>query len=145
MMLMMTHPGPGLWMVSQVLLLIYFKMDNGSNVCGIEFDYNNEEKEEEKKEEEEEKKEENAEVRMDRGGDKELVEDKEEMEESEKEEDDSKSILSGNESKHEVFYNDQIFRQLFLGFKVKSEEGRSVNHCQEQVFCSFCLRLYQAG
>ena len=23
------------------MLLVYFKMDNGSNVCGIEFNYNN--------------------------------------------------------------------------------------------------------
>merc|ERR1719239_2028262 len=33
--------GPGLWVLSQALLLLYFKMDNGSNVCGIEFNYNN--------------------------------------------------------------------------------------------------------
>ena len=28
-------------------MLLYFKMDNGSNVCGIEFNYNNEGREEE--------------------------------------------------------------------------------------------------
>ena len=38
---MMTHSGPCLWVLSQVLLLLYFKLDNGSNVCGIEFNYNN--------------------------------------------------------------------------------------------------------
>ena len=31
------------------MLLLYFKLDNGSNVCGIEFNYNNNKKE--KKEE----------------------------------------------------------------------------------------------
>ena len=35
-------------MVSQVLLLLYFKMDNGSNVCGIEFNYNNKNKKNQK-------------------------------------------------------------------------------------------------
>ena len=39
--LMMMRSGPGLWVLSQALLLLYFKMDNGSNVCGIEFNYNN--------------------------------------------------------------------------------------------------------
>ena len=38
---MMNYSGPGLWVVSQLLLLVYFKMDNGSNVCGIEFNYDN--------------------------------------------------------------------------------------------------------
>ena len=38
-----------MWVLSQVLLLLYFKLDNGSNVCGIEFNYNNN-KEEEKEE-----------------------------------------------------------------------------------------------
>ena len=29
--------GPGLWVASQLLLLLYFKMDNGANTCGIDF------------------------------------------------------------------------------------------------------------
>ena len=37
--MIMNYSGPGLWVLSQVLLLLYFKMDNGSNVCGIEFNY----------------------------------------------------------------------------------------------------------
>ena len=41
--MMMTHSGPGFWVVSQALLLLYFYFDNGSNVCGIEFNYSNEE------------------------------------------------------------------------------------------------------
>ena len=39
--MIMNYSGPGLWVVSQVMLLLYFKMDNGSNVCGIEFNYDN--------------------------------------------------------------------------------------------------------
>ena len=37
----MTNPGPSFWVLSQALLLVHFKMDNGSNVCGIEFNYDN--------------------------------------------------------------------------------------------------------
>ena len=87
-------------MVSQVLLLIYFKVDNGSNVCGIEFNYNN-----------------NNSSGID-------------------DEEDLRSIIGEDESNREVFYNDQIFRQLFLGFQVVSEEGRSVD--------PFALNLHQA-
>ena len=95
-----THSGPGWWVVSQVLLLIYFKVDNGSNVCGIEFNYNN-----------------NNSSGID-------------------DEEDLRSIIGEDESNREVFYNDQIFRQLFLGFQVVSEEGRSVD--------PFALNLHQA-
>ena len=37
----MANPGPGFWVLSQAFLLVFFKMDNGSNVCGIEFNYDN--------------------------------------------------------------------------------------------------------
>ena len=88
-LVIMTHSGPGLWVLSQALLLLYFYLDNGSNVCGLEFNYKNEVQE----------------------GDS-----------------DNKSLLGADKAEHETFYNDQIFRQLFLGFEVKSEEGRSVYH-----------------
>ena len=103
--LMMTHSGPGLWVLSQALLLIYFKMDNGSNVCGLE------ELLKERVEETEEKKKE--------------VE--EEGEQKKKEEEDSKSIIDADQSDIEVHFNDQLLRKLILGkFEVQSEEGRSV-------------------
>ena len=54
---MITVSGPLGWLLSQILLLAYFKLDNGSNVCGLEFDFDNKgarEKTEEKKENEEE-------------------------------------------------------------------------------------------
>ena len=107
----MTHSGPGLWVLSQALLLLYFKMDNGSNVCGLEFNYNNEELIKERVEESEEKKKE--------------VE--EEGEQKKKEEEDSKSIIDADQSDIEVHFNDQLLRKLILGkFEVQSEEGRSV-------------------
>ena len=109
--LVMTHSGPGLWVLSQALLLIYFKMDNGSNVCGLEFNYNNEEFIKERVEESGEKKKE--------------VE--EEGEQKKKEEEDSKSLIDADQSDIEVHFNDQLLRKLILGkFEVQSEEGRSV-------------------
>ena len=54
--MMITVSGPLGWLLSQILLLAYFKLDNGSNVCGLEFDFDNkgaQEKLEEKKENEE--------------------------------------------------------------------------------------------
>ena len=31
--------GPGLWIVSQTLLVLYFKLDNGANTCVIDFHF----------------------------------------------------------------------------------------------------------
>ena len=39
--IMMSVTGPGLWVVSQLLLLVYFKLDNGANTCGIDFHFEN--------------------------------------------------------------------------------------------------------
>ena len=33
--------GPGLWVASQILLVLYFKLDNGANTCGIDFHFEN--------------------------------------------------------------------------------------------------------
>ena len=55
--MMITVSGPLGWLLSQILLLAYFKLDNGSNVCGLEFDFDSKgalEKMEENKEKEEE-------------------------------------------------------------------------------------------
>ena len=94
----MMHSGPGLWVLSQALLLLYFKMDNGSNVCGIEFNYNNEEgKKEEKKENSENN-------------------------------DSKSIFGENEPDMAEVHFNDQLLRKLILGkFEVRSEEGRSVH------------------
>ena len=99
----MANSGPGLWVLSQVLLLLYFKIDNGSNVCGIEFNFNNRRKKE-----------------------KYGAVDKKEDEEREKEKDDIISLIGADSLLNsEMYYNDQILRQLFFGFQVESEEGRS--------------------
>ena len=87
-----------------MLLLVYFKMDNGSNVCGIEFNYNNKNGEKENGEEGEE-------------------EEKNEGEEEEQK-DDLISIIGSDLANNERNYNAEILRQLFLDFQVKSEEGR---------------------
>ena len=80
--------------MSQGLLLVYYAMDNGCNVCGLEFDYNNNNS---NKEEEEERD----------------VEDNEE------------NLNRDDVANVDKFYNNQILGDLFLGFEVKSEEGRS--------------------
>ena len=36
---MMLVTGPGLWIVSQTLLVLYFWLDNGANTCGIDFHF----------------------------------------------------------------------------------------------------------
>ena len=133
--MMVMHTGPGLWVLSQALLLLYFKMDNGSNVCGIDFNYNNVVG---KKEEVEVEKEEGKEVEQEE--DRELEEEECKHEEMEEEENDgSKSIIGENKPDIEVHFNDQLLRKLILAkFEVQSEEGRSVQFCQQQMFCDFC-------
>ena len=122
-LVMMMLSGPGCWMVSQAFLLWYHYLDNGCNVCGLEFNYNNEE---EKKNSEEKKEKEEEEQGKEEEKEKKVEEEKEKKQDKmdEEDKDDSKSILGANKSEHEVFYNNQIFRQLFLGFEVESEEGR---------------------
>ena len=105
---MISNSVPGLWLLSQALLLLYFKMDNGSNVCGIEFNYNNE------------------------AGKK--VEENDEGNKKKEEKDDSKSIIGGDIEAH---FNDQLLSKLILSkFEVESEDGRSVHLCLTQ-FCSW--------
>ena len=79
--------------MSQGLLLVYYAMDNGCNVCGLEFDYNNNHSNKEEKEED--------------------VEDNEE------------TLNRDDVADVDKFYNNQILGDLFLGFEVKSEDGRS--------------------
>merc|ERR1712013_230291 len=83
-------------MGSQGLLLAYYAMDNGCNVCGLEFDYNNNNSNSSKEEEED-------------------VEDNEE------------NLNRDDVADVDKFCNNQILGDLFLGFKVKSEDGRWVH------------------
>ena len=126
-----THLGPGLWLLSQLLLLLYFKMDNGSNVCGIEFNFKNkggrwgDGKKKEKK-------------RWWKKRGKKKGEGREGEEEKDNEvgqkKDDTKSLMGTDLENSEMYFNDEILRQLFLGFKVESEEGRCHSHSQKTTF-----------
>ena len=134
------HSGPGFWVLSQALLLLYFKMDNGSNVCGIEFNYDNEEEEEEEGEARTRGGRSRGEGGGEGGGEDEdgggegggsrgeggREEETGEGEGGGEEEDDPKSLIGADVTDSEMYYNNEIMHQLFLGFKVKSEAGRSV-------------------
>ena len=37
--MMLFVSGPGLWVLSQLLLILYFWLDNGANTCGIDFHF----------------------------------------------------------------------------------------------------------
>ena len=95
MVLTTTSSGPAAWVLSQALLLLHYHLDNGGNVCGLEFNYNNDDSS-------------GVDCCNYRSNDQE----------------DITSLLSGDLVDSEVLYDAQMFRQLFLGFKVKTEEGR---------------------
>ena len=98
--------GLGCWVLSQVLLLLHFRLDNGGNVCGLEFNYDNPEEDEV----------ENTKANENENDD--------ESNNCTNDQEDTISLLRGDLADSELLYNDQIFRQLFLGFKVKTEKGR---------------------
>ena len=107
-------------MISQGLLLLYFKMDNGSNVCGIEFNYNNNGFSRINEEEN------SRSITVDEESNRELVyNDQSKSEAVYNEQSNSRDVIYNNRSNSEVIFNNKIFRQLFLGFEVVSEEGRS--------------------
>ena len=76
--------------MSQGLLLAYYALDSVCNVCGLEFDYNNNSNKEE-----------------------------------EEKEDNEENLNRDDVADVDRFYNNQILGDLFLGFEVKSEDGRS--------------------
>ena len=88
--------GPGGWVLSQALLLLHYHLDNGGNVCGLEFHYDNPEEDE--------------------------VENTNANNSNDHE--DTISLLRGDLADSELLYNEQFFRQLFLGFEVKTERGK---------------------
>ena len=115
------------------MLLLYFKMDNGSNVCGIEFNYDNKEKEEEG-----EAKKRGGRSRGEGGGQGDGEEENGGGEGGEEAKDDSESLIGAvnNEIRRKLFLGfgvkseAQIMRNLFSGIQVKSETGRSVLKCK---------------
>lgn len=78
--------------MSQGLLLAYYALDSVCNVCGLEFDYNNNSNKEE-----------------------------------EEKEDNEENLNRDDVADVDRFYNNQILGDLFLGFEVKSEDGRWVH------------------
>ena len=122
------------------MLLLFFKMDNGSNVCGVEFNYNNNNKKEKKTENKDLKsmvstnESEHEDLKSITSANKSENEDlKSITSANESENEDSKSITSANESEKKNVNDYDIFC-CSSGFKVVSEEGRSVDHFQQQVF-----------
>ena len=131
-LILISNSGPGLWVLSQALLLLYFKMDNGSNVCGIEFNFDNKEKKEG------ETKNRGGRSRGEGGGQGDGENKIGGGEGGEEAKDDSESLIGAvnNEIRRKLFLGfgvkseAQIMRNLFLGIQVKSETGRSVLKCK---------------
>ena len=98
------HSGPGCWVLSQALLLLHYHLDNGGNVCGLEFNYDN------PKEDEDE--------------DQNANENDDDSNNCSNDQEDTISLLRGDLADSELLYNEQFFRQLFLGFEVETEKGR---------------------
>ena len=120
--------GPGLWLASQLLLLLYFWLDNGANTCGIDFHFRNNQNKGGDVEEVEAKK--NVEkIPLSCSTSRDGIEDASEEEglsfSSDKTEDDSISIIIDNELRGDTFFEFKVLEELFINkFKLVSEEGR---------------------
>jgi len=96
--------GPGLWLVSQLLLLLYFWLDNGANTCGIDFHFEESS---------------NTEVTH-----------SEEGREGSNEEtgNNSDSIINDDQPREDTFFEIEVMKRLFINkFNVVSEKGRWVD------------------
>ena len=92
---MMTFAGPGLWLVSQLLLLLYFWLDNGANTCGIDFHF------------EESSNREGANSSNEETGN------------------NSDSIINDDQPREDTFFEIEVMKRLFINkFNVVSEKGR---------------------
>jgi len=114
--------GPGLWVVSQILLVLYYKLDNGANTCGIDFHFENDKVEGALAEVEVKENEENIPLNS-------RVETEDVPEESSSiVEDDSTSIITDEEPRGDKYFEFRVLEKLFISeFKVVSEEGRWVD------------------
>ena len=107
-----------MWAVSQILLVLYYKLDNGANTCGIDFHFKND----------------LAEVDVEVNENEESIPlnprssstSRVETEESSSSvEDDSTSIITDEEPRGDKFFEFRILEELFISeFKVVSEKGR---------------------
>ena len=114
--------GPGLWLASQLLLLLYFKLDNGANSCGIDFKFGKKKKENVKEVNENEE----SIPLNSRTNSTSRVETEDVPEESSSsDDDDSKSIINDNEPREDNYFEFRVLEKLFINkFEVVSEEGR---------------------
>ena len=128
--------GPGLWVVSQLLLLLYFWLDNGANTCGIDFHFGNNKykgslKVEGSENEESQQEGINKNVSLNsRSSSISTFETEDASEEglgslSDKTEDGSKSIINDDELREGKYFEFKVLEELFISeFEVVSEEGR---------------------
>ena len=120
-----------MWAVSQILLVLYYKLDNGANTCGIDFHFVNdlEEVDVEVNENEES-------IPLNpRSSSTSRVETEDVPEESSSSaEDESKSVITDEEPRGDKFFELKVLEKLCISgtvaklfiseFKVVSEEGR---------------------
>ena len=124
-------------MASQILILLYFKLDNGANSCGIDFYFDNIEGDLEKIEGDLEEVDEDLEEGEGNDNEESIplnsrsnstsrVETEDVPEESSSsDDDDSKSIINDNEPREDNYFEFRVLEKLFINkFKVVSEEGR---------------------
>ena len=111
-------------MASQILILLYYKLDNGANSCGIDFKFGKKKKV--KKEEVEVNENEESIPLNSRSNSTSRVETEDVPEESSpSDDDDSKSIINDNEPREDNYFEFRVLEKLFIEkFEVVSEEGR---------------------
>ena len=113
-----------MWAVSQILLVLYYKLDNGANTCGIDFHFANDQEEVDVEVNENE---ESIPLnpRSSSTSRVETEDDSEESSPSDKTEYDSKSIITDEEPRGDKYFEFRVLEKLFISeFKVVSEEGR---------------------
>ena len=117
--------GPGLWVLSQLLLLVYFWLDNGANTCGIDFHFGNNKNKVNLKEEGNENEESPPEgIKNSRSNSEDASKDVLSSSINQTE-DDSKSIINDDEPREDTYFEFKVFEELFISeFKVISDEGR---------------------
>ena len=107
-----------MWVLSQLLIVLYYKMDNGANTCGIDFHFANdlEEVDVEVNENEES-------IPLDsRSNSTSRVETEDVPEESSSS---NSSIIKDEEPRGDKYFEFKVLEKLFISeFKVVSEEGR---------------------
>ena len=110
-------------MLSQILLVLYFKLDNGANTCGIDFHFEKSNKTEGDLAEVEENENEESFLFNPRSISTSRVEESASSDETA--DDDSKSIITDEEPRGDKYFEFKVLEELFISeFKVVSEEGR---------------------